>query len=70
MAVCSALLQGQGQEWALVKRHPSEDIFGVQICGNNPHTISRTAQLLQENAEVDFIDLNLGCPIDLIYREV
>lgn len=70
MAVCTPLLQGLNQEWALVKRHHTEDLFGVQLCGNNAHIITKTAQLLQETMEIDFIDLNLGCPIDLIYREV
>lgn len=69
MALCESLLKGLKQEWALVKRHTSEDLFGVQICGNNAYTITKVAQLLQENCKVDFVDLNLGCPIDLIYKK-
>lgn len=69
MALCESLLKGAKQEWALVKRHESEDIFGAQICGNNAYIITKVAQLLQENTHLDFIDLNLGCPIDLIYKK-
>ncbi|KAM7352806.1 dihydrouridine synthase 3 [Cochliomyia hominivorax] len=69
MACCVPLVKGMTQEWALTKRHESEDIFGVQLCGNNPNIIAQTAQLLQETAKVDFLDLNIGCPIDLIYQQ-
>ncbi|XP_037960401.1 tRNA-dihydrouridine(47) synthase [NAD(P)(+)]-like [Teleopsis dalmanni] len=69
MACAIPLLKGLKQEWALTKRHESEDIFGVQLCGNNPTSIAQAAQLLQETTKVDYIDLNIGCPIDLIYQQ-
>lgn len=69
MACCVPLIKGMTQEWALTKRHESEDVFGVQLCGNNPNIISQTAQLMQETAKVDFLDLNIGCPIELIYQQ-
>ncbi|XP_070514649.1 tRNA-dihydrouridine(47) synthase [NAD(P)(+)]-like isoform X1 [Cardiocondyla obscurior] len=69
MALAPKILKGTQEEWALVKRHESEDIFGVQLCGNNPGVLTRCAQLLNHEINVDYIDLNLGCPIDLIYRQ-
>lgn len=69
MAMCSNLLQGAPQEWALIKRHHTEDIFGVQLCANNPYLLTKCGLLLDQEAQIDFVDLNLGCPIELVYRE-
>ena len=69
MAMSTRLIQCQQAEWALLKRHPSEDVFGVQICGAFPDTISKTVELINNECNVDFIDLNMGCPIDLVYRK-
>ncbi|KAK0422892.1 hypothetical protein QR680_007849 [Steinernema hermaphroditum] len=66
MAVATSLLSGSPSEWALVKRHPSEKIFGVQMAGGFADTMTRATQLLVENTEIDFIDINMGCPIELI----
>ncbi|XP_047388203.1 tRNA-dihydrouridine(47) synthase [NAD(P)(+)]-like isoform X2 [Sciurus carolinensis] len=69
MAVCTNLLQGQMSEWALLKRHQCEDIFGVQLEGAFPDTMTKCAELLGRTIEVDFVDINVGCPIDLVYKK-
>ncbi|XP_059828243.1 tRNA-dihydrouridine(47) synthase [NAD(P)(+)]-like isoform X1 [Hypanus sabinus] len=69
MAVCTNLLQGQSSEWALLKRHHTEDIFGVQLEGAFPDTMTKCAELLNQTIDVDFVDINVGCPIDLVYQK-
>ncbi|XP_031477687.1 tRNA-dihydrouridine(47) synthase [NAD(P)(+)]-like [Nymphaea colorata] len=66
MAMCTNLLQGQASEWALMRRHSSENLFGVQICGAYPDTVARTVELIDRECSVDFIDINMGCPIDIV----
>lgn len=67
MAMATNLLQGQASEWALVRRHPCEDTFGVQLCGGYPDAVARVAELLSDQGvSCDFVDLNCGCPIDLV----
>lgn len=41
----------------------------MQLCANNPHVLTRCGQLLNEQINVDFVDLNLGCPIELVYKQ-
>ncbi|KAK9165243.1 hypothetical protein Scep_000434 [Stephania cephalantha] len=60
---------GQASEWALLRRHSSEDLFGVQICGAYPDTVARTVELISQECEVDFIDINMGCPIDIVVNK-
>ncbi|CAA6666679.1 unnamed protein product [Spirodela intermedia] len=69
MAMCTNLLQGQASEWALLRRHQSEDTFGVQICGSYPDTIARTVEIIERECTVDFIDVNMGCPIDVVVNK-
>ncbi|KAJ6849562.1 tRNA-dihydrouridine(47) synthase [NAD(P)(+)]-like isoform X3 [Iris pallida] len=69
MAMCTNILQGQASEWALLRRHSSEDIFGVQICGSYPDTVARTVELIDRECKVDFIDINMGCPIDIVVNK-
>lgn len=55
MACALPIVNGTLPEWALTKRHSSEDVFGVQLCGNNSKIMAYATQLLSENIEVDFI---------------
>ena len=66
MAVASCLLEGKNSEWALLKRHPEEDIYGIQIAAGHPDQYTRVAEVVEKYTTVDFVDLNLGCPLDLI----
>jgi len=58
MAMATNLLNAQVSEWALLKRHESEDLFGVQLAGSYPDSFCRATQIIQENIKVDFIDIN------------
>lgn len=49
MALAIPLLQGSPSEWALLRKHPCEDLFGVQVCGTNPETLARCTQLIEVN---------------------
>ncbi|RCH92777.1 tRNA-dihydrouridine(47) synthase [NAD(P)(+)]-like protein [Rhizopus stolonifer] len=69
MALAPNLLRGQQSEWALTKRHKSEDIFGIQICGSKVEQIVKACEVLNNEVDVDFIDLNMGCPIDLVFKQ-
>ncbi|KAG9063652.1 tRNA-dihydrouridine(47) synthase [NAD(P)(+)]-like protein [Linnemannia hyalina] len=68
MAMASNLVQGQKAELALLRRHKSEDIFGVQLTGNKIDVVIRACDMINQVAEVDFVDLNMGCPIDLVFN--
>ncbi|KAJ3107053.1 tRNA-dihydrouridine(47) synthase [NAD(P)(+)]-like protein [Phlyctochytrium planicorne] len=67
MAVSQQIIAGHASEWALVRRHPSEDIFGVQISAHTPAVAAGACEMLRLHApNIDFVDLNCGCPIELI----
>jgi tRNA-dihydrouridine synthase 3 len=90
MAMGLPLLQGEKQEWALMKAHESElsppkyspksivaeydnteDLkFGAQIAANKPWLALKTTEVLTTLCpHLRAVDLNCGCPIDLVFRQ-
>lgn len=57
----------KGGERPLIRHHESETDFGVQLAGKHPEVMAEAAVLAVESG-AHFIDLNFGCPIDLIVR--
>lgn len=54
-----------------MRRHPSESIFGVQLAGSKPSLLVPAAETIGRECagNLDFVDLNCGCPIDLVYKQ-
>ena len=48
------------------QRHESEKIFGIQIAGAWPDELAKVAEIVDTFLDVDFIDINCGCPLDLM----
>lgn len=46
----------------MCKRHPSEDVLGVQVTGPSPEDVERAVRFLNE-LPFDTIDLNMGCSV-------
>jgi len=67
MVVARRLKQRRQSEFALIRRAPDEPCFGVQLAGNKPDEMAWAAALA-ESRGADFIDVNLGCPIDHFTR--
>ncbi|KAI9068651.1 zinc finger dihydrouridine synthase [Trametes sanguinea] len=70
MGLAMSFLQGSKEEWSLVRRHPSEGIFGMQIAGSKPQLLVPAAEIIGRECagNLDFVDVNCGCPIDLVYK--
>ncbi|KAJ7078161.1 zinc finger dihydrouridine synthase [Mycena belliarum] len=70
MGLATSFLSGSKEEWSLVRRHPSERTFGVQLAGSKVASVVAAAEALagELGDGVDFVDLNCGCPIDLVFK--
>lgn len=63
MAYADRVIKSSASERALLRRHPDERVFGVQLAGKRPPVMAEAASIA-EAMGADFVDVNLGCPID------
>src|SRR3954451_24697073 len=68
MTVARRLKQKRRAEFALIRRASDEPCFAVQLAGTNPEEMGWAAALV-ESRGADFVDVNLGCPIDHFTRK-
>ncbi|KAK4684125.1 tRNA-dihydrouridine synthase 3, partial [Tremellales sp. Uapishka_1] len=73
MALAKPLISGHSEEFALLRRHESEKTFGVQLAGCYANQMVPAAEMIRrtygESGGVDFVDVNMGCPIDLVFNQ-
>lgn len=67
MAVVKKLLKDRNREFALLRSHPSEPFFGVQLADRHPGSLAEGARIAEAKG-ARFVDLNCGCPIDAMTR--
>jgi tRNA-dihydrouridine synthase 3 len=68
MTVARRLKQKRRSEFALIRRAIDEPCFGVQLAGSDPEEMGWAAALAEARG-ADFVDINLGCPIDHFTRK-
>ena len=63
MAYAHKVVRGDKAERALLRRDAREACFGVQLAGKNAEVMAEAARIAADHG-ADFVDVNLGCPID------
>jgi tRNA-dihydrouridine synthase 3 len=63
MAYAHKVVRRDRAETALLRRDSREKIFGVQLAGKVPGVMAEAARIAVD-AGADWVDVNLGCPID------
>ena len=53
----------------MIKFDEKERPLGVQIFGDNPEVVGKSAKYIYENFKPDIIDINFGCPVPKITKK-
>jgi tRNA-dihydrouridine synthase B len=69
MVSANALIRGSEKSLQLLRKNQNESPFGVQIAGSSKEAIKEAVLFLNDIEEIDFIDINAGCPAKKIVKE-
>jgi len=67
MVLAHKLAKGSRRELPLLRRHESESPFGIQLAAGKPAAMAEGVRAAAGH-DPDYIDLNFGCPIDVMVR--
>lgn len=68
MVSARALVEGSEKTRRMLAFGPDEDLHSIQLYGVDPDTIERAVRRLVDDAGVDHIDLNMGCPVPKVTK--
>ena len=68
MISCHGLVYGQEKTLLMLQTIPEERPWAIQLFGNEPELMGQAAALLSD-IPVDFIDINMGCPVRKVIKK-
>jgi nifR3 family TIM-barrel protein len=68
MVSARALVEGSEKTRRMLTFGPDEDVRSIQLYGVDPDVIGRSVSMLVDEAGVDHIDLNMGCPVPKVTK--
>lgn len=68
MVNARGLVEGGARSWELAAFDPDESPRSIQLYGSDPATMREAVRRLVDEAHVDHIDLNFGCPVRKVTR--
>jgi nifR3 family TIM-barrel protein len=68
MVSARALVEGSEKTRRMLEFGPDEELHSIQLYGVDPDTIASAVTRLVNDARVDHIDLNMGCPVPKVTK--
>jgi len=68
MVNARGLAEGGAKSWELAAFDPDESPRSIQLYGTEPSSLADAVRRLVDDARVDHIDLNFGCPVRKVTR--